>query len=179
MMPPVEHPFLMHLLLLVSGFLLLFGGAFFLMWYYLKQTQKPQAATSPDGGRDLVLPLKLQAFERLVLFLERIHPSNLVMRLNAPDLTAGQLQVLMVKTIREEFEYNLSQQLYISTATWERIRNAKEESILLINQAVSQVKEEADSSELVKQILERVVAAGKLPVEIALDEIKAELKKSF
>jgi hypothetical protein len=101
------------------------------------------------------------------------------MRLSSPDLTAAQLQLLLVRTIREEFEYNLSQQLYVSQNSWELIKNAKEETIAMVNNASSGLDENAMSSDLVKKIFDLAVTRGKLPVETALDEIKSELRKMF
>jgi hypothetical protein len=179
MHPHFPHQAIFHLL---SGFLMVsfvFGAAFFLLWYYLKETRKPVPATGNNHDHQTILPLRLQAYERFVLFLERIHPSNLVLRLNSPELSALQLQSLLVRTIREEFEYNLSQQLYVSDNSWELIKNAKEETIAMINNACSGLPEEAHSADLVKSVFEMAVARGKLPVETALGEIKKELQKLF
>ncbi len=178
MYPYFDHPFILHLIGGFLRFILLFGGAFFLLWYYLKHTkEKVQPAVFPEDQK-IILPLKLQAYERFVLLLERIHPANLVMRVNSSELTSIQLQSKLVRSIREEFEYNLSQQLYISEASWEMIKNAKEETIALINQASGKVSENAHSSELVKAIFNLSIARGKLPVENALGAIKRELQES-
>lgn len=174
-----------HLLGGIIRIILIFSGAFLLLWYYLKNrqkqqpdpVQKPQTDVEKTEFLHTLMPLRLQAFERFVLFLERIHPSNLVMRLNNPDLTSVQLQSLLVRTIREEFEYNLSQQLYISTQTWELIRNAKEEMIALVNQASARAGEKAMAGDLVKIIFDLTMEKGRLPSEAALEEIKQELKK--
>jgi len=163
---------------------LIFSGLFFLLWYYLKQKNGHKPAgneTGPTGSLTsevtrVILPLRLQALERFVLFLERIHPSNLVMRLNNPDLTAAQLQTLLVRTIREEFEYNLSQQLYLSQQTWELIKNAKEEMVALINQAAAKSGDESMAEALVKNVFEMVIEKGKLPTELALDEVRKEFQ---
>jgi hypothetical protein len=179
MIPPFHPPFLLHLIITVVAIMLFFGGAFFLLWYYLKQTRGIVPPVAANEEKNVVLPLRLQACERFILFLERIHPSNLVMRLNSPEITALQLQSLLVRTIREEFEYNLSQQLYISSDSWELIKNAKEEAIAMINQASARVGEGANSSDLVKEIFDISVSKGKLPVEVAIDEIKKEMQKFF
>jgi hypothetical protein len=114
-----------------------------------------------------------------VLFLERIHPANLVMRLNDASVNAVGLQSMMLQTIREEFEYNLSQQLYIPGHLWERIRNAREESVALINQVASGLSPESPSSDLVRALLNEMVSRGKLPVDHALDELRNEVQKMF
>jgi len=174
-MPPV----IFSLISVLVRILLLFGGAFILLWYYLKRTKKPVVPAVTNSDHATILPLRLQAYERLVLFLERIHPSNLVVRLNTGDLTAFQLQSLLVRTIREEFEYNLSQQLYISLKSWELIKNAKEETISMINLSTTGLTEQAGSSELVKKVFELTLSRGKLPVESALEEVKLEVQKLF
>jgi len=179
MHPPFGYPPLFHLLGGIIRFLLLFGGAFFLLWYYLRQTRKAVPSDATSEGQRVILPLRLQAYERFVLFLERIQPSNLVMRLNSGDLTALQLQSLLVRTIREEFEYNLSQQLYVSQHSWELIRNAKEETIAMINQASAKVGTQAHSSDLVKEIFDISLSKGKPSLDLALEEIKKELQKLF
>lgn len=175
----MDHPIFFHLIGVFFRFLLFFGGAFFLLWYYLKNTRKPFPAAAPNLDHSTILPLRLQAYERFVLFLERINPSNLILRLNSVDLTAMQLQSLLVRTIREEFEYNLSQQLYVSGNSWELIKNAKEETIAMINNAASGLAQEAGSADLVKMIFEMAITKGTLPVETAIAEIKRELQRLF
>ena len=181
---PFVSPSPFHLLFGIIKIVLIFSGLFFLLWYYLKQKNGHKPAgneTGPTGSLTsevtrVILPLRLQALERFVLFLERIHPSNLVMRLNNPDLTAAQLQTLLVRTIREEFEYNLSQQLYLSQQTWELIKNAKEEMVALINQAAAKSGDESMAGVLVKNVFEMVIEKGKLPTELALDEVRKEFQ---
>ena len=179
MHPPFHPPFLFHLIGVTVTILLVFSGAFFLLWYYLKHTRKAEPVVINKDDQKVILPLRLQAYERFVLFLERIHPSNLLMRINSPDITALQLQSLLVRTIREEFEYNLSQQLYISDNSWELIKNAKEETIAMINQASAKVGDDSHSSDLVKEVLEISISRGKLPVDLAIEEIKKELQRLF
>ena len=179
MHPPIDQPVFFRLIVVLLKFLFLFGGAFFLLRYYLKNYRKPDVVTENNHDHATILPLRLQAYERFVLFLERIHPSNLIMRLNNPDMTALQLQSLLVRTIREEFEYNLSQQLYVSGNSWELIKNAKEETIAMINHASSGLAEEASAADLVKMVFEVAISRGKLPVETAIEEIKRELQRLF
>ena len=143
---------------------------------------RPKQATGNQGiveEQKIILPLRLQAYERIVLYLERITPNNLIMRLNKPEMNAIQFQSLLIKTIREEFEYNLSQQLYISSKAWELVKNAKEETITLINQASSKVPEAGSSADLVRVLFEQFLEKEKLPVDTALDEVKQEIQRCF
>jgi hypothetical protein len=148
-------------------------------YFKLKRRQNAPVASNKSEEQKIILPLRLQAYERIILFLERISPNNIVMRLNEPDMTAVRLQSLIVKTIREEFEYNLSQQIYISATSWEMVRNAKEETIRLVNMAAGKIGENESSGELVRNIFELAVEAGKLPVDMAIDEIRKEVQKIF
>jgi hypothetical protein len=175
---PME--FLLHELF---RFIIIFGLAFVcglvLLKVYINRPKSPSGNPLIVEEQKIILPLRLQAYERLVLYLERITPNNLIMRLNRPELNAAQFQSLLVKTIREEFEYNLSQQLYISPKAWELVKNAKEETINLINQASSKLPENASSAELARVLFDQFLGKEKLPVDRALDEVKQEIQKSF
>ena len=158
---------------------LLFLSCFILLRVYMKRPKQSLGNPVVVEEQKIILPLRLQAYERIILFLERITPNNLIMRLNRPELSAVQFQLLLIKTIREEFEYNLSQQLYISSRAWELVKNAKEETISMINQASSKVAESATSAEMIRVLFEQYLGKEKQPVDIALDEVKMEIQKSF
>ena len=81
----------------------------------------------------VVTPIRLQAYERMALYLERISPNSLILRTFRPGMDIKALQTAMTKSIRDEWEHNLSQQVYLTTESWNRIREAKEEMINLIN----------------------------------------------
>src|SRR5829696_1676616 len=76
--------------------------------------KSPAEAAEPSSK-----PLKLQAYERLVILCERISLPNLISRVNQPNLTVGEMQYMLVENIKQEFEYNASQQIYVSQAAWE------------------------------------------------------------
>lgn len=78
------------------------------------------------GPSELSVKLRLQAAERFALYLERINPGRLVMRLHRSGMTAAMLQNEILRTIREEFDHNLSRQVYVSEGAWELIKNARQ-----------------------------------------------------
>lgn len=156
---------------------LIFGGALLMIRYWFAMNKKQPGTDIRAEEQKIILPLRLQAYERIILFLERISPNHLVMRLSKPEMTSMQLQAILVKTIREEFEYNLSQQIYFSFTAWELVKNAKEESIKLINLAAGRIPESASAGELAKAIFDLAVEKDKLPVNMAIDEIKKEVHK--
>jgi hypothetical protein len=171
--------FLYSLLKILFTIGLLFLSAFLLLRYYFSHKAKPSQVSAQGEEQKIILPLRLQACERIVLFLDRIALNNLIVRINRPEMTALQLQAALVSAIREEFEYNLSQQLYISSKSWGLVRNAKEESIRIVNTASMKVPESAPSSDMVRILLELLLAEEKSAVDVALEEVKREIQKSF
>lgn len=125
----------------------------------------------------VVNPIRLQAYERLALFLERITPNSLVLRCYQPGMDLKVLQGVMTKNIRDEFEHNLSQQVYVSTEAWSRIKEAKEEMINIINASAVKMDASADISSLVGVIFESM--AKQNPVDSALEFLKKEIRKTF
>ncbi len=126
-----------------------------------------------------ILPVRLQAYERIVLFLERISPENLILRVSKPGMSAFKLQTELIGTIRLEFEHNLSQQLYISSTGWDLVKTAKEDLIRTINTAASQLKQDADSARLAGKIFELTGNKKNNQINIALEHLKDEVRKLF
>jgi hypothetical protein len=127
----------------------------------------------------IVLPLRLQAYERMCLFLERISPHSLVLRINNPTFNVIQFQQQLLKEIRDEFSHNLSQQVYMSDASWGLIKNSMEEIIALINQSASTLPGDARGLELAKMIFENLLQRNEDPTSKALKFIKNEIRQVF
>jgi len=125
----------------------------------------------------LITPVKLQAYERVVLLLERISPESLVMRINKPDLSAQQLHGVLINTIRSEYEHNLSQQIYMSNEAWQMVNNARSSVVRIINSVAAEVPPTASGSELSRQIIESMIDMDSDPCRIAIDFIKTELAR--
>lgn len=130
-------------------------------------------------NRDIILPIRLQAYERICLFLERISPNNLVMRLNDSSYNAKQFQHILLSEIRNEYNHNLSQQVYMTDNAWKLVVNVKEEVIAVINQAGHALQEDAKSLDLAKQIFKMMAEKEIDPVTTALSEIKNEIRQVF
>lgn len=128
---------------------------------------------------ETVLPIRLQAYERISLLLERIAPNNLIVRLNDSSYTAQQLHHMLLSDVREEFSHNLSQQVYMSDEAWNLVRNAVEGITSEINQAAREVDKEAKSLELAKKIMEKWLQKEQDPIAYALSYIKQEIRASF
>lgn len=124
-------------------------------------------------------PVRLQAYERLVLLLERISLPALIQRTHKHGMSARMLQSELVKAIRAEFDHNLSQQVYITNKTWESVKTAKEETIKAINIASSRLNDDASGMDLVNVIFEIITKVERLPTDIAIDILKMEARQIF
>lgn len=129
-------------------------------------------------NQDVTVRLRLQAYERLILFIERVHPRQLVPRVYQPGMTVSDLQAVLVFTIKSEFEHNLSQQLYVSKQIWNAVRGVKEQEINMINNIAQQLEAEAPAKELHKRIVDYVMTVdGEIPSDVALDLLNEEAKE--
>ncbi|HET6766993.1 MAG TPA: hypothetical protein VFH08_06335 [Chitinophagaceae bacterium] len=123
-------------------------------------------------------PLQLQAYERLVILTERIALPNLVSRANQPGLTAKEMQLLMLESIKQEFEYNSSQQIYVSPVAWQAVNNLKEQNMLIINQVAQTLPAESRGYDLGKRIMEVIIAQDKKALHnIVLEAMNYEARK--
>jgi hypothetical protein len=120
----------------------------------IQQQQQLQQVKHAATANPELLRLQLQAYERLAILCERIGLTNLLSRNNVNELTAQQLQTTLIQNIRTEFEYNVSQQLYVSTAAWDGVKNLKEQNIFIINQIASMLPANAGGAELSAKIIE-------------------------
>jgi hypothetical protein len=152
----------------------------FLIKYLIVATrQLPRSALGPPGNpAPESVSLQLQAYERLVMLAERISPRQLISRLVVPDASARELQHAIHLAISAEFDHNISQQVYVSAAAWESIRNAKEQQLILINELADGLPAEATAAELGKRLITLEGEQGSnYPIQIALVILNAEARK--
>ncbi len=135
--------------LLISALALVVGFLAFLRTYREKTPVPVQSFTTK--------PLQLQAFERLVILCERISLPALISRVNQPQLSARDMQLMLIETIKQEFEYNASQQIYVSQAAWEAVRNLRDQTLLIINTIARTLPAEASAHDLNKGLLEAIL----------------------
>ncbi|RLD32583.1 MAG: hypothetical protein DRJ02_00405 [Bacteroidetes bacterium] len=146
---------------------------------FLKDEQELQrlkmAVEKKMASDKTVMTYKLQAYERMAMFLERINPPNLITRNIVAGQTAGELQKQLLHTIREEYEHNMSQQIYLLPATWELIKKAKEEVSGLINVSMTAEMVDKDAGVYAQEILSKGFEKKDDPIDKALQSIKREL----
>jgi len=157
---------------------IVFLTTYYLVKNFLDHERNKKAIDLKLANQAILTPIRLQAYERVVLFLERINPSSMVMRLNKTGNSAS-FQGELLKTIRSEFEHNLSQQIYISTAAWNATVRAKEETIKVINVSASKVNADSSALELAQAIVSVTAQLTEMPTKQAIDLIKKEISKEF
>jgi hypothetical protein len=145
---------------------------------FLDHESQKKAIDLKLANQTILTPIRLQAYERVVLFLERINPNSMVMRLSKTGNVAN-FQGELLKTIRSEFEHNLSQQIYMSNKSWAAVVNGKEETIKLINIASTKVNADASAMELAQAIITVAAQLSEMPTKSAIEIIKSEIGKEF
>ena len=157
--------------------------AYFLIKQFLERDEKRQELFNKQkiklDMQKTMLPLRLQAYERLVLLLERISPANLLIRVNRPGMTAAEFQSELTQALRDEFDHNLSQQVYVSGKAWENLKNAREELLRMINSSATKLEADATGADLAAEIFALDLQPGKQAYQIALDQLKEEFREYF
>ena len=124
-----------------------------------------------------ITPVRLQAYERLTLLLERISMESLIMRTNKQGMDAKTLHTSLLATIRSEYDHNLAQQIYVSPQAWEVIRSARSNTIKLINTVAEKIPPTASASDMSRNLLEAVMEMDQEPARVALDFLKKEISR--
>ena len=158
--------------LILSTLAILLSMLTFYLWYSKNESKK-----SVDPAYT-TRPLQLQAYERLVILTERVALPNLVSRANQPGLSAREMQLLMLESVKQEFEYNSSQQIYVSPVAWQAVNNLKEQNMLIINQIAQTLPSDSRGIDLGKRIMEVIIAQDKKALHnIVLEALNYEARK--
>jgi hypothetical protein len=166
---------LKEILLVTIPALLVLLTAYLLIRKSIEEDRKKRRHEIILQNSRTITPVRLQAYERLTLFLERISMESLIMRTNKPGMDAKQLHSTLLSTIRSEYDHNLAQQIYVSPQAWEVIKSARSNTIKLINTISEQVPKTATGSDLSKNLLEAVMEMDQEPAKVALDFLKKEI----
>jgi hypothetical protein len=159
------------------------GSLAYLFWKQrreVKVAMKKKDSGGPQPGPDAAMrQLQLQAYERLILLTDRIALPNLVSRVNQQGLTAREMQALLTQTIKQEFEYNVTQQIYVTAESWEAVRNLRDQNLLIINQISSFLPAEATGQDLNRSILEMLMQQPKASLHSIVSEVLSYEAKSL
>lgn len=142
------------------------------------QKRRDELAVSKANRQDL-RPLQMQAYERLILFLERLQPDSLMMRMQKPGMSARILQTAMLKNIRQEYEHNMTQQLYVSPSAWKLVLMARDEVTKLINLSSTNLGAEATAIDLANEMVNLISKLESIPTDVAIKGLKIEFQSKF
>ncbi|RTQ44755.1 hypothetical protein EJV47_27585 [Hymenobacter gummosus] len=172
----MDSALLIDLLKITLPALIVAGTVYYLIQQYLEKEQQRRLIELRLESSKTTLPLRLQAYERVILLLERITPNNLLVRLSSAGQTAPEYHRLLIQEIRAEYEHNLSQQLYMSPDAWTQVRQAKESIVTLINKAYQTLpnQQQARGTELAKRVLEALLTDEADPTSAAIEAVKRE-----
>jgi hypothetical protein len=135
---------------------------------------------SADIGGIPSRQLQLQAYERLILLTDRIALPNLIQRVHQPGLSAREMQSLLNMSIRQEFEHNITQQIYVSAEAWDALRNYKDQNMLMVNQVGSFLPDDATGNDLNRQLLDLLLQNPKASLQNVVSEaLSFEAKRLF
>jgi hypothetical protein len=154
------------------------GSLAFLFWKQRKE-MKEIIKQKQSGKTEMnTKQLQLQAYERLMLLTDRIALPNLINRVGQQFPTAREMQLVLTQTIKQEFEHNITQQIYVSPEAWDAIRNFKEQNIHVINQVASFLPADASGMDLNKSLLELILHNPNVSLQnIVSDALSYEAKK--
>jgi len=169
----------LELLKYILPSLIVFLTAYFLVRSLLLNDQRKEKLNIILNNQKVITPVRLQAYERMAIFLERISLENLLPRVHNKGMTNQQLQSKLVGMIKEEYDHNLSQQIYISSEIWQYIRKAKENTINLVNTQAGKIDPNAPSISLSKALLEHLMEINETPAQVALENLKKEVRNIF
>ncbi len=159
-----------------SGILVLIMAHLVLERIFKNEERKRYAEMKKEAAKALN-PVRLTAYERLALLLERLNPESLVVRVQTPGMSAAMLHLALITTIREEFDHNVTQQIYVSNNVWLMVRGAKENLLQFVNTIASQLPDDIPAVELGKIIIEKYnETENATPIQAALEGLKQEVR---
>lgn len=167
---------------IVTLFVALFAS-FLAVYYVLKNDIQRffnlKTAELNKENRAQLLPLRLQAHERLIIFIDRINPANLLVRLHQQGIDISSLQAGILNEIRSEYQHNITQQLYVGSEIWSVVNKLKLDTIAMINNAVQGLPENANGIELSKVILQHMATIEENPYDLTIELVKKDIHKLF
>jgi hypothetical protein len=171
--------FVLDVLKLVVAGLVVFYVAWLVIKAELDKVSESEVLRLKKDVLQTTLPLRLQAYERLTLFIERINPANMLVRVHVAGTTVREIQQFLVSEIRTEHQHNITQQLYVSPQAWAVTNRIKDDTISLINNAATGLAPDASSVEFSKVVLTHLSGLENSPYEAGLMLLKHDMQQFF
>lgn len=148
--------------------------AFYFFKMHTTNEEKRRRYLLRRENQNTALPIRLQAYERMTLFLERISMGKILLRIKPSNLTKEDYERLLTSTIDQEFEHNLSQQIYMSAKCWNVIKTSKNATIGIIRKTAQ--KEDIESADKLREVILTNLMDQAAPTDAALDFVKKEVR---
>lgn len=167
--------FLLELLKYTIPGLTVFATAYYLLKLQFDNQQAILVQQRLQESLKTTLPLRLQAYERLMLLCDRVALPNLLLRIRMPGMNVGELRGALLMTLNQEFEHNTSQQLYVSDTLWRILLLARDETMAAIAQAADGLDPQLPDEAMVQRLI-RIVDAQEngSPLQKAMTAIRTE-----
>ncbi|OCX51965.1 hypothetical protein BEL04_14750 [Mucilaginibacter sp. PPCGB 2223] len=169
------YPLLMDVIKYTVAGLCVVALTYYLIKPHLDRAEKFQLLDLRKAVTNQTLPLKLQAYERVVLFIERVNPANMLIRLNANEYSASELHSIVVAEIRNEYQHNVTQQIYVSPSAWAVVKRIKDDTTSIVTNAVKGLPEDASGLDLSRTILTHLSTLEENPYDIAAVMVRRDL----
>jgi len=153
--------------------------AFYLFKPYLDKSQRLQVLELKKAADNTTLPLRLQAYERVVLLIERINPASLLVRLNNPAYSAADLHHLAIQEVNNEYQHNITQQVYVSSRAWGVVRRLKDDTAGLLNGTLRGLPDNATGLDFSRALLTHLSQLDSNPYELAAGMVQKDLEELF
>lgn len=167
---------------IILTIVVLIFGFWLIQYSQFRNEEKKRQWELKRESQKSISPIRLRAYERLTLLLERTKPEHMIMEMQKayPEAmttwTVGQMQQYLLQTLRAEFDHNQSQQVYVSDEVWDLIINARDQMGAFLIAITAQLPKEATAQTYVTALLTAYASNGTTPTEKALEELKNEAK---
>lgn len=171
------------ILLIILTIAVMIFGFWLIQYSQFRNEEKKRQWDLKRESQKTISPIRLRAYERLALLLERTTPEHMLMELRAKEpealrlWTVPQLQQYLLQTIRAEFEHNQSQQIYVSEEVWALIMNARDQMGAFVIAIAAQLPKDANAQTYATALLTAYTSNGTTPTDKAMEELKSEAKK--
>jgi len=146
---------------------------------YLDEDLKRRKLELQEKKSEAIIPVKIQAYERVTILLERLKPDHLVLRLVHSNMNATQYKQVLLEAVSDEFNHNVSQQIYISDQAWTLIKAVKENTLNIIGSCYKDMTESSKATDLGKAILKEVMNRNDNSAQVAINFLKKEIDLVF
>lgn len=171
--------FFLELLKLTIPAVVVGATAYYLLKMLLDERQRIDHAMLRNEAQKVTLPLRLSAYERLMLLCDRADIANTMLRVRMPGMKVRELRGVLLMAINQEFEHNVSQQLYVSDTLWQIIRMAKNNTLGMVTMTAQELDPDSDGEALANALLKAVDEQSITPLQTAIMAVRTEAGKLF